>query len=106
MGHIDIPLVADITKTISREYGVLVEDPEDGLNGATLRGLFIIDGKGVVRSITINDEQVGRNADETLRTIKAFQHADEFGVVCPAGWKPGAKTIVPDQDKSSCSLMT
>ncbi len=100
MGHIEIPLVADITKEISRAYGVLVENPEDPLNGATLRGLFIIDGKGKVRSITINDEQVGRNADETLRTIQAFQHADAHGVVCPAGWKPGAKTIVPDQDKS------
>jgi alkyl hydroperoxide reductase subunit AhpC len=55
LGHIDIPLVADITKEISRAYGVLVENPEDPLNGATLRGLFIIDGKGKVRSITIND---------------------------------------------------
>ena len=100
MGHVDIPLVADITKEISRAYGVLVEDPSDPLNGATLRGLFIIDGKGNVRSMTINDEQVGRNVDETLRTIKAFQHADEFGVVCPAGWKPGSKTIIPDQDRS------
>ena len=100
LGHIDIALVADITKEISRKYGVLVEDPEDALNGATLRGLFIIDGQGKVRSITINDEQVGRNADETLRTIQAFQHADKNGVVCPAGWKPGAKTIIPDQDKS------
>jgi len=70
------------------------------LNGATLRGLFIIDGKGKIRSITINDEQVGRNVDETLRTIQAFQHADEHGVVCPAGWKPGSKTIIPDQVKS------
>ena len=74
-----------------------MEDSEDALNGATLRGLFIIDGKGMVRSVTINDEQVGRNVDETLRTIKAFQHADKHGVVCPAGWKPGSKTIIPDQ---------
>ena len=63
LGHIDIPMVSDITKTIAREYGVLVEDCEDPLNGATLRGLFVIDGKGKVRSVTINDEQVGRNAD-------------------------------------------
>jgi len=51
----------------------------------------------MIRSITINDEQVGRNADETLRIIQAFQHADKHGVVCPASWKPGSKTIVPDQ---------
>jgi alkyl hydroperoxide reductase subunit AhpC len=62
LGPIDIPLVSDITKKIAQDYGVLVEDPEDGLYGATLRGLFIIDDKGKVRSITINDEQVGRNA--------------------------------------------
>ena len=92
--------MADITKDISRDYGVLVENNDDALNGATLRGLFIIDGKGIIRSITINDEQVGRNVEETIRTIKAFQHADEHGVVCPAGWKPGSKTIIPDQDKS------
>ena len=100
LGDLDIPLVADITKDISRQYGVLVEDDADALNGATLRGLFIIDGKGKLRSMTINDEQVGRNVDETIRTIQAFKHADEHGVVCPAGWKPGSKTIVPDQDKS------
>ena len=63
LGQIDISLVADITKSISRDYGVLVEDGNDALNGATLRGLFIIDGKGIVRSITINDEQVGRNVE-------------------------------------------
>lgn len=100
LGQVNIPLVADITKSISQSYGVLVEDENDPLNGASLRGLFIIDGKGTIRSITINDEQVGRNAEETLRTIKAFKHADEHGVVCPAGWKPGSKTIIPDQDKS------
>jgi len=56
-------LVSDITKDIAKDYGVLVDDETDGLYGATLRGLFIIDTKGVVRSITINDEQVGRNVD-------------------------------------------
>ncbi len=100
MGQVNIPLLADITREISRSYGVFVENPEDGLNGATLRGLFIIDGTGKIRSITINDEQVGRNVDETIRIIQAFQHADKHGVVCPARWKPGSKTIIPDQDKS------
>lgn len=99
LGEIQIPLLADITKQISKNYGVLVEDPSDGLHGATLRGLFVIDKKGMVRSIMINDEQVGRNVEETLRLIKAFQHADQHGVVCPANWKPGSKTIIPDQDK-------
>ncbi len=78
-----------------------MEDPSDSLYGATLRGLFIIDKKGIIRSITINDEQVGRNVEETLRIIKAFQHAEEYGVVCPASWQPGSKTIIPDQIKKS-----
>lgn len=49
--------------------------------------------------MTINDAPVGRSVDEAIRTIKALQHADQHGVVCPANWKPGSKTIVPDQDK-------
>ena len=53
----------------------------------------------MIRSIMINDEQVGRSVDETLRLIKAFQHTDKHGVVCPANWKPGEKTIIPDQEK-------
>lgn len=53
----------------------------------------------MVRSSIINDEQVGRSVDETLRLIKAFQHTDKNGVVCPANWQPGSKTIIPDQEK-------
>ena len=66
------PLLADVSKTISSSYGVLVEDPSDDLYGADLRGLYIIDGNGVVRSVTINDAPVGRSVEETLRLIKAF----------------------------------
>ena len=97
LGSMQYPLVADISKDISRSYGVLVEDPSDDLYGAALRGLFIIDGKGTIRSIQINDAPVGRSVEETLRLVQAFKHTDEHGEVCPAGWKPGAKTIVPDQ---------
>lgn len=68
----NIALLADISKDISRDYGVLVTDKEDELYGASLRGLFIIDAKGVVRSVLINDASVGRSVDETLRTVKAF----------------------------------
>jgi len=63
--------------------------------------LIIIDNKGIIRSITINDEQVGRNVEETYRLIQAFQHSDKHGVVCPANWKPGSKIIIPDQVKMS-----
>uniref|UniRef100_A0A7N8YL33 thioredoxin-dependent peroxiredoxin n=1 Tax=Mastacembelus armatus TaxID=205130 RepID=A0A7N8YL33_9TELE len=64
------------------------------------QGLFVIDDKGVLRQITINDLPVGRSVDETLRLVQAFQHTDKFGEVCPAGWKPGSATIIPDVEKS------
>jgi len=98
---LDLPLVADTSKTISKKYGVLVEDEHDQMFGAALRGLFLIDPKGVIRSMQINDDAVGRNPLETIRLIKAFQHADEFGEVCPATWQqPGDPTIIPDPDAS------
>ena len=97
LGQIDFPLLADISKEMSRNYNVLVENPEDPMFGAALRGIFIIDGAGKLRSMQINDDAVGRSVDETLRLIKAFQFADEHGEVCPANWQPGEKTIVPNQ---------
>jgi len=57
------------------------------------RGLFIIDGQGILRQITINDLPVGRSVDETLRLVKAFQHTDSHGEVCPANWQPGKDTV-------------
>jgi len=91
LGKMQIPLVSDLTKEISRNYGVLLED-----QGITLRGLFIIDPKGIIRQITINDLPVGRDVDETLRLVQAFQFVDKNGEVCPAGWKPGKDTIIPN----------
>jgi peroxiredoxin (alkyl hydroperoxide reductase subunit C) len=96
VGDLNYPLVSDIKKTISAAYNVL--DPEAGV---ALRGLFIIDKEGIIQHATINNLAVGRNVDETLRTLKAFQyvqsHPDE---VCPAGWQEGDKTMVPDPVKS------
>lgn len=89
-------MVSDFSKEISRAYQVLVEDPEDELYGASLRGLFIIDGTQKIRVIQVNDAPVGRDVDETVRLISAFQYTDEHGEVCPAGWKPGKDTIKPD----------
>lgn len=88
LGEMNIPLVADITKDIARDYGVLLED-----KGIALRGQFVIDGKGVLRSMTVNDLPVGRNVDEALRLVQAFQHADKTGDVVPCGWTPGKKTL-------------
>ncbi|KAJ4478471.1 thioredoxin-like protein [Lentinula aciculospora] len=86
-----LPLLADRSMTIARDYGVLLED-----EGIALRGLFIIDPKGILRQITVNDLPVGRSVEETLRLVKAFQFTDKHGEVCPAGWSEGGKTIKTD----------
>jgi len=92
IGKIAYPLLADLTKKVSSDYGVLLEDA-----GISLRGLFIIDPSQTVRQITINDLPVGRSVDETLRLIKAFQFVDKHGEVCPANWSETNKaTIKPD----------
>lgn len=91
LGQIKIPLVSDITHQIAKDYGVYLDDL-----GHTLRGLFIIDTEGVLRQITMNDLPVGRSVDETLRLVQAFKYTDSHGEVCPAGWKPGQDTIVPN----------
>lgn len=91
LGKVSIPLLSDLNHSISKDYGVFLEDL-----GHTLRGLFIIDPKGVLRQITLNDLPVGRSVDETLRLVQAFQYTDKHGEVCPAGWKPGQDTIIPN----------
>uniref|UniRef100_A0A5F8G350 thioredoxin-dependent peroxiredoxin n=1 Tax=Monodelphis domestica TaxID=13616 RepID=A0A5F8G350_MONDO len=92
LGPMKIPLLSDLTHQISKDYGVYLED-----SGHTLRGLFIIDDKGILRQITMNDLPVGRSVDETLRLVQAFQYTDKHGEVCPAGWKPGSETIKPEE---------
>jgi len=91
LGKVNIPLLSDMSHRISKDYGVYLEDL-----GHTLRGLFIIDHRGILRQITMNDLPVGRSVDETLRLVQAFQYTDQHGEVCPAGWKPGGATIVPN----------
>lgn len=93
LGKMNIPLLADRTQVIARKYGVLKED-----DGVAFRGLFIIDGKGILRQITINDLPVGRDVDETLRLVQAFKFTDEYGEVCPAGWRKGKKTMKPTKE--------
>jgi len=95
LGPMNIPILADKTKEISKKYGVLKED-----EGIAFRGLFVIDGQGNLRQITINDLPVGRSVEETLRLVQAFQFTDVNGEVCPANWKPGKKTMKPDTDQS------
>lgn len=88
LGPMRIPLLSDITHQVAKDYGVYLDD-----KGHSMRGLFIIDGRGVLRQVTLNDLPVGRSVDETLWLVQAFQHTDRYGTVCPAGWKPGSETI-------------
>jgi len=94
LGQMNIPLLADVNKKIGTDYGVIIPDGPEA--GVALRGLFIIDANGILRQITVNDLPVGRSVDETIRLVQAFQFVDKNGEVCPAGWKPGAKTMKAD----------
>lgn len=93
LGPLKIPLLSDLTHSIAKDYGVYLEDL-----GHALRGLFIIDDKGILRQMTLNDLPVGRSVEETFRLVQAFQYTDQHGEVCPAGWSPGKKTIIPDPE--------
>ncbi|XP_034658972.1 peroxiredoxin-2 [Drosophila subobscura] len=93
LGDMDIPMLADKSMKIAKDYGVL-----DEKTGLALRATFIIDREGLVRQITINDNGVGRSVDESLRLVQAFQFSDEFGLVCPVNWRLGAKGMKPDED--------
>lgn len=101
LGKMNIPLLSDKSGKIARDYGVYNEE-----TGVPYRGLFIIDGKQNLRQITVNDLPVGRSVDETLRLVQAFQHTDKFGEVCPAGWKPGSKTMKPEPKASLDYFLT
>ncbi|XP_050509965.1 peroxiredoxin-4-like [Diabrotica virgifera virgifera] len=87
LGKVNFPLLSDMMHTISKDYGVYLPNV-----GHALRGLFIIDRKGIIRQITINDLAVGRNIDEVYRLVQAFQYTDDNENVCPANWKPNGKT--------------
>lgn len=92
IGKIGYPLVADITKQIARDYGVLFNE------SVALRGSFLIDKEGMVRHATINDLPLGRNVDEALRMVDALQFHEKNGEVCPANWKDGEEAMKPTAD--------
>jgi peroxiredoxin (alkyl hydroperoxide reductase subunit C) len=89
IGQVQYPLVADLKKNVSRDYGVLVDD------SIALRGLFLIDKEGVIRHAVVNDLSLGRNIDEALRMVDALQFTEKHGEVCPANWKEGDEAMKP-----------
>ena len=90
IGEIKFPLVSDLTKQISRNYGVLLNE------SVALRGTFLIDQEGVVRHQLVNDLPLGRNTDEAIRMVEALRFHQDNGEVCPAGWNKGDIGMVPD----------
>jgi peroxiredoxin 2/4 len=89
IGPIKYPLVSDLDKSIAGNFGVLLEA------GIALRGLFLIDKKGLVRHALINDLPIGRSVDEALRVLDALQFHEEHGDVCPANWHAGEEAMKP-----------
>ncbi|MEA1880396.1 MAG: peroxiredoxin [Campylobacterota bacterium] len=83
IGRVDMPLVADLSKQIARDYDVLLDE------AVALRGSFLIDADGTVRHAVINDLPLGRNIDEMIRMVDTMLFTNEFGEVCPAGWVKG-----------------
>ncbi|MEK6760826.1 MAG: alkyl hydroperoxide reductase subunit C [Nanoarchaeota archaeon] len=91
---VNFPMVADPTGMISKMFGVYIKE-----EGLALRGSFIIDPDGVLKTMEIHDNSIGRSADELVRKIQAAQFVREHGgEVCPANWKPGSKTLKPGLD--------
>ena len=91
IGNIQYPLVSDLKKEIASQYGVLFEKA-----GVALRGLFLIDTKGVVRHSVINDLPLGRSVGEALRMLDALQFVETHGdQVCPANWQEGDAAMKP-----------
>ncbi|WP_185868720.1 peroxiredoxin [Blattabacterium cuenoti] len=102
---ITYPMVSDINKTISYNYGVLSgdwicndENDKWEVQGELIayRGLFIIDKKSIIRHLLINDLPLGRNVEESLRMIDALQYFEKSGEVCPANWKKGKQALQPN----------
>lgn len=87
------PIVSDLNKNISKSFDVLKEE-----EGIAYRGLFLIDKEGIVRHQIINDLPLGRSVDEALRMLDALIFHEEYGEVCPANWKAGARAMKPTEE--------
>ncbi|MBJ6748789.1 peroxiredoxin [Geomonas anaerohicana] len=88
IGNVQYPLVEDLDKSIARSYGILLNE------SVALRGLFLIDTKGVIRHAVINDLPLGRSVGEALRMLDALQFVETHGgEVCPANWQEGEESM-------------
>ncbi len=92
-GGVPFPMLSDGGGRIGTVYGVY-----DEAAGVNIRGRFIIDPDGVIRAMEVLTAEVGRNPEELIRQLKAFQHVAATGEVTPSGWQPGQKTLKPGPD--------
>lgn len=92
IGNVQFPMIADITKNIARDYGILFGE------AVALRGLFLIDKEGTVRHALVNDLPLGRSVDEAIRMLDALKFFEEHGEVCPANWHPGEDAMKPSAE--------
>jgi len=91
---VNYPMAADPTGKLCKEFGTYIEE-----EGLSLRGTFIIDPDGILKTIDIHDNSIGRSSKEILRRVKAAKFISENpGLVCPASWEPGEKTLKPGVD--------
>lgn len=90
--RIPYPMIADLSTQVAQKYGMI--HPGESAT-VTVRTLFVIDPKHVIRGIIYYPLNVGRNVDEVMRLLDALQTADKNGVACPVNWKPGDKVIIP-----------
>lgn len=93
LAGLQLKMGADTTQQVSRDFGVLVEE-----EGVALRGRFLFNPDGICVAQEVQADSVGRNVNEFLRQIEAWQHATATGEVCPAGWRPGKKTLPVNTD--------
>lgn len=90
IGRVKFPMVADVKHEIQNAYGIA--HPEAGV---ALRASFLIDRDGIVQHQVVNNLPLGRNVDEMLRMVDALQFTEQYGEVCPAGWKKGDEGMKP-----------
>ncbi|KAH0789213.1 thioredoxin peroxidase [Histomonas meleagridis] len=95
LGEMNIMLIGDLGAKISKKYGFYSEEA-----GHDIRGTAIIDPKGIIRHLSMDNPEVGRNVDEVLRLVKGYQYVAKHGEVCPAQWEEGKDTIKPNPKDS------
>lgn len=98
IGPVDFPLISDMERKLSSELGILAD------GGVTYRAAYLIDGKGVVRHMVINDLPLGRNVEEMLRMVDALEFFEKNGEVCPANWTQGEEGLQTTSESTGAYL--